>query len=340
MKPIAKSLAALGVATTLGLMSAVAMAQGGPPQQVLPEGIRGGSEVTPEKGVEIRTYTFKETGEELPYSVFVSSKVKKDQKAPLIIALRGFTGTTLTFVRGTAVDLAEEGGYIMVGALGYNNRAGFGVQAGPRAGAGPGAAPGGPAGAGPRAGAPGAAAGPGAAPGGPPRAAGGAPGAAGGPPGGARPQPPMVGGTKETDPVKVTQYSEQDVMNVLELVRKDFNIDDRRIYLMGHSQGGGGAAHLAEKYSDIWAGVALLAPALFNVQLTADSKITKVPLLLAVGDKDSLITSSRAFSEQLKGLKVEHSYIEKAGLDHSTIIMGGMPDVFAFFPKHVKPARR
>jgi hypothetical protein len=59
-----------------------------------------------------------------------------------------------------------------------------------------------------------------------------------------------------------------------------------------------------------------------------------------VGDKDSLITSSRAFSEQLNGLKIEHSYIEKAGLDHSTIIMGGMPDVFAFFPKHVKPARR
>jgi dienelactone hydrolase len=291
-------------------MSAAAMAQGGPPPQVLPEGIRGGSEVTPEKGVEIRKYVFKETGEELPYSVFVSSKVKEDQKAPLIIARRGFTGTTLTFVRGTAVDLAEEGGYILVGALGYNNRAGFGMQAGPRAGAAPGAARGAPPGAGPGAG-----------------------------PGGARPQPPLVGGTKETDPAKVTQYSEQDVMNVLELVRKEFNIDDRRIYLMGHSQGGGGAAHLAEKYSDIWAGVALLAPALFNVQLTADSKITKVPLLLAVGDKDSLITSSRAFSEQLKGLKVEHSYIEKAGLDHSTIIMGGMPDVFAFFPKHVKPAR-
>ena len=129
-------------------------------------------------------------------------------------------------------------------------------------------------------------------------------------------------------------------MNVLELVRKEFNIDDRRIYLMGHSQGGGGARHLAEKYSDIWAGVALLAPALFNVEVSPASKITKVPLLLAVGDKDSLITSSRAFSEQLKGLKVAHEYIEKPGLDHGTIIMGAMPDVFAFFPKHVKPARR
>ena len=324
MNPAARPLAAVALIATLCLPFASSLAQapagppqGGPPQQVLPPGIRGGSEVTPEKGVEIRKYVFKETGEELPYSVYVSSKVKKDQKAPLVIALRGFTGTTLTFVRGTAVDLAEEGGYILVGAIGYNNRAGFGVQAGPR----PAAAPGAP-------GAPGAA---------PPA---GPPGPGAGAPGGARPQPPLVGGTKETDPAKVTEYSEKDVMNVLELVRKEFNIDDRRIYLMGHSQGGGGARHLAEKYPDIWAGVALLAPALFNVEVTADSKITKVPLLLAVGDQDSLITSSRAFSEQLKGLKVTHEYIEKPGLDHGTIIMGAMPDVFAFFPKHVKPARR
>jgi predicted esterase len=276
--------------------------QGGPPQQVLPEGIRGGSEVVPEAKVEIRRYVFQETGEELPYSVFVSSKVKKDQKAPLIIALRGFTGTTLTFVRGTAVDLAEAGGYILAGPIGYNNRAGFGVPPGNR-----------------------------------PAAAAGTRGAAPAP---ARPQPPLVGGSKETDPARVTEYSEKDVMNVLAMVRKEFDVDDRRIYLMGHSQGGGGARHLAEKYPDTWAAVALLAPALFNVQVTAESKITRIPLMLAVGDRDSLIAGVRSFSEQLKGLKVEHEYVEKPGLDHGTIIMGAMPDVFPFFAKHVKGARR
>jgi poly(3-hydroxybutyrate) depolymerase len=290
------------------MASASAIAQNGPPRQILPEGIRGGSESVPEPRVEIRQYRFTETGEDLPYSVFVSSKVRKEQKAPLIIALRGFTGTTLTFVRGTAVDLAEAGGYILAGPIGYNNRAGFGVQAGPR---------------------------PAATPGAPPREA-----AAAAAPAPARPQPPLVGGTRETDPGKVTEYSETDVMNVLALVRKEFNVDDRRIYLMGHSQGGGGARHLAEKYPDTWAAVALLAPALFNVQVAADSKITKVPLMLAVGDQDSLITSARSFSAQLKGLNVAHEYIEMPGLDHGTIIMGSMPNVFQFFPKHVKPERR
>jgi predicted peptidase len=128
-------------------------------------------------------------------------------------------------------------------------------------------------------------------------------------------------------------------MHVLALVRKEFNVDNQRIYLMGHSQGGGGARHLAEKYPDIWAGVALLAPALFGDAPTAGSPLTKIPLLLAVGDKDSLATSVKTFSEQLDALKVKHGYVLKEGLDHGTIIMGAMPEVFAFFPKHKKGKR-
>jgi predicted esterase len=316
MKLLAGSLATMASAAALCLVATAALAQGGPPPQVYPEGIRGGSEVVPEKGVEVRKYVFKETGEELPYSVFVSSKVKKGKKAPLVLALRGYTGTTLTIVRGSAVDLAEAGGYILVGAIGYNNRAWFGMDPNVRGG--------------PPAGAPRPAAAPGATPAGPP---GGAPAAP-------RPQPPLVGGTQETDPVKSSEYSEKDVMNVLAMVRKEFNIDDRRIYIMGHSQGGGGARHLVEKYPDIWAGAALLAPALFGAGPTAGSPITKVPLLLAVGDRDSLLASARTFSEQLDALKVKHEFVVKEGLDHGTIIMGSMPEVFAFFPKHVKPKSR
>jgi predicted esterase len=301
MRLLVNRLAAL-VFVPLVVSPALALAQGGPPQQVLPEGIRGGSEVVPEQGVEIHDYLFEPTGEQLPYAVYVSSKVRTDRPAPLIVALRGFTGTTLTFVRGTAVDLAEAGGYILVGAIGYNNRAGFGVQARPR----------------------------------PTPTASSATGASSAPPPLPRTLPPLVGGTAETDPAKVTAYSEQDVLNVLALVRKEHNIDERRIYLMGHSQGGGGARHLAEKYADLWAGVALLAPALFDVQVTAESNITRVPLLLAVGDRDSLITSARDFSAQLDRLEVEHEYVEMPGLDHGTIIMGSMPTVFRFFAGEMK----
>lgn len=286
-----RGMAVVSFAVSLGTQAGLALAQ--PPGQPLPEGIRGGSEIVPEAGVEIRTYLFRDTGEQLPYSVFVSSKVKADQKAPLIVGLRGFTGTTLTLVRGTAVDLAEQGGYILVGPIGYNNRAGFGVAARPR------------------------------------------PTAAATPPATApRAMPPLVGGAAETDPAKVTEYSERDVMNVLALVRAEFNIDDERIYLVGHSQGGGGARHLAEKYASIWAGVALLAPALFDVEVSRESNILRIPLLIAVGDQDSLMASARDFSQRLNALAADSEYKEFVGLDHGTIILGSMPEVFRFFGEH------
>ncbi|MEY4643139.1 MAG: hypothetical protein RLZZ227_3133 [Pseudomonadota bacterium] len=292
-----RKLLCVAAVATLHLLASGALAQ--PEGTVMPEGIRWGSEITPEPGVELRSYTFAETGEALPYSVFVSSKIKPGDQAPLILALRGFTGTTLTIVRGTAVDLAEDGGYILVGAIGYNNRAGFGVA--PRA----------------------------------PRPA--ADGATPAPPASAdRPQPPLVGGSAETDPVKVAQYSEQDVMNVLAMVRDEFNVDDSRIYLVGHSQGGGGARHIAEKYPEIWAGVALLAPALFDVELSANSELLDIPVMLAVGDKDTLMEGTKNFSERLAALngKVEYKLYE--GLDHGTIILGSMPEVYRFFGEHTK----
>ena len=293
MKSTIGALATIGCGTLLCLRLGSSLAQ--PPGTPLPDGIRGGSELVPEPHVETRSYRFAETGEELPYSLFKSSKIEPGKKAPLIIALRGYTGTTLTFVRGTTVDLAEQGGYILAGPIGYNNRAGFGVQARPRVV--------------------------------PSNAAAPAP---------ATPAPPMIGGTAETDPALVAEYSEKDVMNVLARVRAELDVDDRRVYLMGHSQGGSGARHLAEKYSEIWAAVALLAPAPFGAEPNANSKILNVPLLITVGDRDSLLPSAKMFSEQLKALHGSVEYREFPGLDHGTIILGSQPEVFAFFAKHVK----
>jgi predicted peptidase len=62
--------------------------------------------------VELREYGFKDTGENLPYAVFVSSKVTRDKKAPLVLALHGFSGNHGTFMRTAAVDAAVKGGSV------------------------------------------------------------------------------------------------------------------------------------------------------------------------------------------------------------------------------------
>ena len=144
------------------------------------------------------------------------------------------------------------------------------------------------------------------------------------------------GGTKETDRAKVAELSEKDAMNVLAMVRKEFNVDDTRIYLTGHSMGGGGALHMGEKYSTIWAAVAGLAPAAFGFQWNADQKLKNVPLLVIVGDQDRLVTGSQQLADQLKSLNFKVEYKSLPGLDHGGIIGGSMPDVFNFFNQHTK----
>src|SRR5687768_12132151 len=39
--------------------------------------------------VQQRTYTFADTNEQMPYALFVSSKVTRDKKTPLIVSLHG-----------------------------------------------------------------------------------------------------------------------------------------------------------------------------------------------------------------------------------------------------------
>ena len=182
---------------------------------------KGGPGKAPDPRVQQRKYHFADTNEELPYALFVSSKVTKDKKAPLIVALHGVYGDGNSLLRGNALDLAEEGGYILVGPMGYNPQGWFGspvivMNGGPGKGKGPGAAKGGP----------------------PPT-----------------PEPPNL-----------AELSEKDVMNVLAIVRKEFTIDDKRTYLMGHSMGGAGALFLGPKYVDQWAAVASMAPAAFLMQ--------------------------------------------------------------------------
>ena len=249
--------------------------------------------------VELREYGFKDTGENLPYAVFVSSKVMKNKKAPLVLALHGFSGNHGTFMRTAAVDAAEEGGYILVGAMGYSPSGSFGM---PFAGRGPSRGP--------------------------------APAPAAGRGGRGTP----IGGTAETDPAKVAELSEKDALYVLEMVRKEFNVDDRRIYLMGHSLGGGGALHMGEKYAEKWAAVAPLAPAAFGFEWTAQSKLRNVPLLIMQGAEDTTVrpASSQAVADQLKSLGFKSDIKIMPGLDHATIIAGAMPDVFKFFDKHTK----
>src|SRR3954469_21847977 len=191
-----------GVTVALALTIQFAMAQIQQAQQPAPQpapaaagaqaarggGARGGADPR----VQQRTYLFTDSNEQMPYALYVSSKVSKDKKNPLIVTLHGLGGDQNTMVRESfkAIDMAEEGGYILLSPMGYNSGGWYGIPVGA------------PRGAGGTNGANAAAA--------PPRGAG-----AGGGRGGV-----TAGGTAITDAAKVREASEKDVMNLIAMIRK------------------------------------------------------------------------------------------------------------------------
>jgi hypothetical protein len=104
------------------------------PAAAAPAPQRGGRGADPR--IQQRIYYFGDAKEEMPYAVFVSSKVSKNKKNPLIVALHGLGGNQNTMLGANALQLAEEGGYIMLGVMGYNSSGWYGAPAGMAAGTG------------------------------------------------------------------------------------------------------------------------------------------------------------------------------------------------------------
>ena len=148
------------------------------------------------------------------------------------------------------------------------------------------------------------------------------------------------GGRRRSDPENLGELSEKDVLNVLELTRKHFPIDSNRIFLFGHSMGGGGAMHLAIKYPQIWAAMAPVAPAASR-RLRGLEKAKHIPAIVIQGDKDRLVSArgTRRWSEKMKELGMEHRYIEVKDGDHVSVAFKYFDDIFEFFNKHPRSGK-
>ena len=139
-------------------------------------------------------------------------------------------------------------------------------------------------------------------------------------------------GDDANDPYNLGDLSELDVMNVLAMTLEGYNIDRDRIYLAGHSMGGGGTWHIGIKYPDIWAGLGPVAPAIYTSP-DALSAITHIPVIIIQGDEDRLVNVdiARRWVAQMQELGMTHQYVEIPGGDHSRIIARDPDNVKAIF---------
>ena len=137
---------------------------------------------------------------------------------------------------------------------------------------------------------------------------------------------------------RLQDLSEQDVMRVLELVRKQYKIDDSRIYLTGHSLGAIGTWKMAPKYPDIWAAIAPFSGS--GVPATLE-RIKAIPEFVVHGDADPTVNvrGSRTMVAKMKEIGIDVTYIEVPGGNHGSVVAPNFDGLFKFFDAHRKPAK-
>ena len=217
--------------------------------------------------VQHRSYVMQDTGETIPYALFVPSTYDPTRPTPLMVSLHG-AGRRYDWLMNYAgfLDQADQFGYVVVTPLGYTRRGGYGSR-----------------------------------------------------------------GDTEQD-----RRAERDVMDVIKLATEEFNVDENRIYLWGHSMGGSGTYYLASRYPEVWAGLAAVAGGSMTADYVDQEAIRDIPFLVIQGAEDQAarVSRSRASVARMRELGMQHLYIEILGGDHSLFISRSpkvVGHVFSFF---------
>jgi predicted esterase len=130
--------------------------------------------------------------------------------------------------------------------------------------------------------------------------------------------------------------AEQDVMDVLAEVERDYRVDPARVYLMGHSMGGYGTWSVAINHPSVFAA---LGPISGGGNPADMVKIRDIPEYVVHGDDDRTVNVSQSRTMVAAGKKAgaNITYVEVPGGSHVSVAAPQMGHMLDFF---VKQSRR
>lgn len=128
-------------------------------------------------------------------------------------------------------------------------------------------------------------------------------------------------------------FGEVDVFEAMDEVKLRYRIDEGRIYLTGHSMGGGGTFRLATRYPHIWAAVAPMAAAGAR-PFEWLRNLLHVPTLFYHGSEDEVVPvkMAREAASYIQRLGYNFRYEEVQGKPHWWGV--DFPEMFAFFAQY------
>jgi poly(3-hydroxybutyrate) depolymerase len=147
------------------------------------------------------------------------------------------------------------------------------------------------------------------------------------------PSTPAAGWTPQEN-----ERAEQDVMYVIDLVAKEYNVDTSRISIHGQNPSGSGALHLAAKYPDKFAALVVSSGPVPPTMYPWDRIKGKMGLLVIHGDQDTSnpIEASQKMAEAAKAAGVETLYATVPGGTHLEAFLTYANGFYDFLDKHKK----
>jgi len=144
---------------------------------------------------------------------------------------------------------------------------------------------------------------------------------------------PAAGWTAQED-----ERAEQDVLYVMDLVAKEYNVDLSRVYLHGQNPSGSGALYLAQKYPERFAAVVVSSAPIVYDAYPFDRIKGKLALLVIHGDQDTVnpIAASQKMAEAAKAAGVETQYATVPGGTHLEAYLTYASQIFDFLDAHKK----
>jgi dipeptidyl aminopeptidase/acylaminoacyl peptidase len=270
------------------------------------------------KGDQKRAYKFPGTGERITYRTYVPTTWAPGKKMPLIVVLHGggltedapFDGAPEN-LKGILAKTAEQRGYIVASPRGYGPGGGYGssLPMPPQTG----------------------------------------PYAAEKPPAGEKQAPPAAdrnAAPKERMPsvqqtpeerAQANVRSEQDVLNILEIVAQEYNVDRSKVFLMGNSMGMLGTFHLAAKYPEKWLAIAP-SDGPFDPDGYQYDKLKVKGVLVTHGDLDYMASRPASFEivRRIAARGIEARHLDVPGGAHGSAWYMALPQIFNFFDKYAK----
>jgi predicted esterase len=150
----------------------------------------------------------------------------------------------------------------------------------------------------------------------------------------------IVAAPKGREPASMYRGSaEQDVLDVMAEVERDYKIDRARVYLMGHSMGGFGTWSIAMNHPDLFAA---LGPISGGGDASGMMKIKAIPEYVTHGDDDRTVnvSSSRTMVEAGKKAGAPITYNEVPGGSHVSVAQPAFAPMFDFFAKQARAGER